>query len=60
MQPFSKQYNEDDIVESDGDKYDTDSVTLEESEELFPNLKDEMDKIEEQASSEVDNFDMIM
>ena len=59
MQPFSKQYN-DDIVESDGDKYDTDSVTLEESEELFPNLKDEMDKIEEQASSEVDNFDMIM
>ena len=35
----SKQHNEDDIVETDGDEYDTDSVTLEESEELFPNLK---------------------
>ena len=35
-----------DIAESDGDKYDTDSVTLEESEELFPDLKDEMNKIE--------------
>ena len=27
----SKQHNEDDIAESDGDKYDTDSITLEES-----------------------------
>ena len=47
----SKQHNEDDIAESDGDEYDTDSVTLEESE-------DEMDKIEEGASSKVDNFDI--
>ena len=42
----SKQHNEDDIAESDGDKYDADSVTLE---ELFPDLEDEM------GSSEVDN-----
>ena len=35
----SKQHNEDDISESDGDEYDTDSVTLEESEELFPDLR---------------------
>ena len=35
----------------------TDSVTLEESEELFPDL-DEMDKMEEGISSEVDNFDI--
>ena len=34
----SKQHN-DDISESDGDEYDTDSVTLEESEELFPDLR---------------------
>ena len=47
----SKQHNEDDIAESDGDEYDTDSITLEESE-------DEMDKIEEGASSKVDNFDI--
>ena len=53
----SKQHN-DDIAESDGDEYNTDSVTLEESEELFPDLKDEMDKIVEGASSEVDNLDI--
>ena len=53
----SKQHN-DDIAESDGDEYNTDSVTLEESEELFPDLKDERDKIVEGASSEVDNLDI--
>ena len=46
--------NKDDIAESDGDGYDTDSVTLEESEELLPDLEDEM----EGASSEVDNVDI--
>ena len=45
----SKQHNEDDIAESDGDKYHADSITLE---ELFPDLEDEMD------SSEVDKFDI--
>ena len=56
---FQSKHNEDDIAESDGDEYDTDSVTLEESEELFPDLKkDEMNKIEEGAGSEVDNFDI--
>ena len=35
-----------------------DCITLEESEELFPDLKDEMDKIEG-ASSEVDNLDIL-
>ena len=45
-------------AESDGDESDTDSVTLEESEELFPDLEDEMDKMEEGISSEVDNFDI--
>ena len=55
----SKQHNEDDIAEYDGDEYDKDSVTLAESEELFPDLReDKMDKIEEGASSEVDNFDI--
>ena len=49
--------NKDDIAESDGDESHTDSVTLEESEELFPHL-DEMDKMEEGISSEVDNFDI--
>ena len=49
--------NEEDIAKSDGDEYDTDSVSLEESEELFPD-KDQLDKKEEGASSEVDNFDI--
>ena len=44
---FIANNNEDDIAESD-----TDSVTLEKSEELFPD-QDELDK---GASSEVDNF----
>ena len=50
----SKQHNEDDIAESDGDKYHTDSVTLEEA---IPDLKD-MDKFGARASSEVDNIVM--
>ena len=46
-------------AESDGDKSDTDSVTLEESEDFFPVRKeDEMDKMEEEASFEVRNFDI--
>ena len=32
----SNKNNEDDIAESDGDESDTNSITLEESEELFP------------------------
>ena len=53
---FKANHHEDDIAESDGDESDTDSVTLEESEELFPDLKEnEMDKMEEWASSEVNN-----
>ena len=35
----------------------TESVKLEESEELFPDQEDERDKMEEGASSEVDIFD---
>ena len=50
---------QDDFAESDGDKSDTDSVTLEESEDFFPVRKeDEMDKMEEEASFEVRNFDI--
>ena len=45
---FKANNNEDDIAESD-----TDSVTLEESKELFPDQGDELDK---GANSEVDNF----
>ena len=42
------------------DESDTDSVTLEESEELFPVLEgDEMDKTKEGASSEIDNCDIM-
>ena len=32
---FRRKQHNDDIAESDGDEYDTDNVTLEESEELF-------------------------
>ena len=49
---FKGNNNEDDIAESD-----TDSITLEESEEIFTD-QDELDKMEEGASSEVDNFDI--
>ena len=42
------------------DESDTDSVTLEESKELFPVLEgDEMDKTKKGASSEVDNCDIM-
>ena len=53
MVQLANNNNKNDIAESD-DEYDTDSVTLEESEELFPDLGDEMDKMEEGISSEVD------
>ena len=51
LQPFKASNTMKMTAESDGDEYDTDSVTLEESEH-------EMDKIEEGASSKVDNFDI--
>ena len=45
-------------AESDSDESDMDNVTLEESEELVPDLEDDMDKMEEGTSSEVDNVDI--
>ena len=48
-----KNNNEDDIAESD-----IDSITQEESEELFPDQGDELDKMEVGASFEVNNFDI--
>ena len=43
------------LLNLDSDESDTDSVSLEESKELFP---DKEDKKEEGASSEVENFDI--
>ena len=43
-------------IEDGNAKSDTDSVKLEESKELFPD-QDELDKMKEGASSEVDTFD---
>ena len=50
-----KENNEDDIAESDGDESDTNSVTLEESEEIFPDQDGENGR---GVSSEEDNFDI--
>ena len=44
---FKENDNEDDIAESDGDESDTNSVTSEENEELFPDQEDKLDKMEE-------------
>ena len=45
---FQSKQHEDEIAESDGDESDTDSITPEESEELFPD--------QEENESEVENW----
>ena len=43
---FQSKQHEDEIAESDGDESDTDSITPEESEELFPDQEENESEVE--------------